>query len=353
MSTKDREASLPEAAEALLSNWPLPERDSAAWETSAQTVMSRLDGATADLALLEPPLPSLAEEGRPSQPDAPKQSLLEMAKMVGAHTQARDDGDIARESLSFANRARASSPSVHDLRASSPAPVPATQTPVPALPSNVTQLERRSAAGPIGMVVVALAGLAAATFIVVQTRKAAEPVAALSPAPSAVSAAPAATAPVKGEANEVVALGDLEKLGPRSAKGLNQGGASAMAEKAKSGEPALADKSPAKKKEEGEPDDAKMRPAESSGGIPEKPALGAVQAAVGAVLGSARACVAGQDGTSQATIVFGSDGRVQSVAISGPAAGTNAEPCIKAALTKARVQPFSRQSFAASTAIRP
>jgi hypothetical protein len=167
----------------------------------------------------------------------------------------------------------------------------------------------------------------------------------------AASAAPPA-ATTKIDESEVVALGDLgaDKL-PK--KGGNQGGASALAEKPKPGEPPTPEKLAAKQNEQGEPDDAKMRPAESMGSTPEKPALGAVQAAVGAVLGGARACVAGQDDASSATIVFGSDGKVQSVAVSGPAAGTNAEACIKAALSKARVQPFSRPTFAASTAIRP
>ncbi|MCC6901635.1 MAG: hypothetical protein IT377_21870, partial [Polyangiaceae bacterium] len=77
------------------------------------------------------------------------------------------------------------------------------------------------------------------------------------------------------------------------------------------------------------------------------------QAAIGSVMGSARACVAGPDEASRATLTFGSDGRVQSVAVSGKAAGTPAEACIKAALGKARVQPFARPSFSVGTTIRP
>lgn len=359
MSKNEADVRLPSRAEELLSAWPHPQRDDAGWERSAEAVMSRLPDAAADLALLEPPLPAGADEGRPAEPDAPKKSLLEMARMVEAETTARDDSDLARESLSFANRARTSSPSFHDIRQSSPAP--ATQTPVSAvpapLPANVTRLERRSNAGPIGMVVVALAGLAAATFIVIQTRNASQSNVALAPPTPAVAAsAPPPLGTSKIEESEVVALGDLgsdKPLGPKNGKGTNQGGASAMADRPKPGELAATEKPAAKKSEPGEPEDSKMRPAESMGATPEKPALGAVQAAVGAVLGSARACVAGQDGASQATIVFGSDGKVTSVAVSGPAAGTNAEACIKAALSKARVQPFSRPTFAASTAIRP
>lgn len=351
MSKNDGEVRLPQRAEELLRGWPAPERDDEAWEASAQAVMSRLGDAPADLLFLEAPLPQ-GEADRQSDPGAPKKSLLEMAKMVEAESKRERDSDFAIESLSLAKSARTSSPSFHDGRPSSPSqPVAATATPMPALPANVTRLEKRSNAGPIGMVIVALAGLAAATFIIVQTRKSEQPSAALAPPPVAVANAPSPAA-ATGKPEEVVALGDLDtQKGPPRTKGVNQGGATAMAEKPKPGEPA-----PVAKPTTEQPDpeeDVKLRPAESSGGTPEKPALGAVQAAVGAVLGSARACVAGQDGGSNATITFGSDGRVQSVAVSGPAQGTNAEACIKAALSKARVQPFSRPTFAASTAVRP
>jgi hypothetical protein len=352
MSKNDADVRLPDRAEELLVGWPAPERDDEAWEQSAQAVMSRLGEAKAELSLLEAPLPQ-GEEDRKSDPGAPKRSLLELARSVGADDKQRPDADLARESFALANRERTSSPSFHDnMRPSSPSqPVAATATPMPALPANVTRLEKRSNAGPIGMVVVALAGLAAATFIVMQTRNAEQPTAAIVPPTIVVTNAPAApAATAKTEESEVVALGDLDTAKGASKKGMNQGGATAMAEKPKPGEAAPA--KPATKTPDPE-EDVKLRPAESSGGTPEKPALGAVQAAVGAVLGSARACVAGQDDASAATIIFGSDGRVQSVAVSGPAQGTNAEPCIKAALSKARVQPFSRPTFAASTAVRP
>jgi hypothetical protein len=351
MSKNDGDVRLPERAEELLRGWPAPERDDEVWEASAQAVMSRLGDAPADFALLDAPLPQ-GEADRQSDPGAPKKSLLEMAKMVEAESRRERDSDLAIESISLAKTARSSSPSFHELRPSSPShpsPVAATATPMP-LPANVTRLERRSNAGPIGMVIVALAGLAAATFIVVQTRKAEQPSAAVAPPAVVATNAPALTATAKSE--EVVALGDLDtQKGPPRTKGVNQGGATAMAEKPTPGEPA-----PVAKPTTQQPDpeeDVKLRPAESTGGTPEKPSLGAAQAAVGAVLGSARACVAGQDGPSNATITFGSDGRVQSVAVSGPARGTSAEGCIKAALSKARVQPFSRPTFATSTAVRP
>src|SRR5215831_18092062 len=99
-----------------------------------------------------------------------------------------------------------------------------------------------------------------------------------------------------------------------------------------------------------------MRPAElntSSGGISDRPSTGAAQAAVGAVLGAARACIAGQPDASSATLVFGSSGEVTSVSVSGPAEGTPAASCIKAALGKARVQPFAAPTFSLGVTVRP
>jgi hypothetical protein len=88
-------------------------------------------------------------------------------------------------------------------------------------------------------------------------------------------------------------------------------------------------------------------------GLPERPSLGAVQGAIGSVMMGARSCLAGQDQGSQAQLTFGPDGRVRSVAISGPAAGTPAESCLRSALSAARVAPFSEPTFTASLTVRP
>ncbi|HWP05832.1 MAG TPA: hypothetical protein VNN72_08830 [Polyangiaceae bacterium] len=98
-----------------------------------------------------------------------------------------------------------------------------------------------------------------------------------------------------------------------------------------------------------------LRPAElnANGGIADKPSTGAAQAAVGAVLGAARSCIAGQPQGSSATLVFGSSGEVTSVSVSGPAEGTPAAACIQSALKKARVQPFAASNFSLGVTIRP
>ncbi len=91
----------------------------------------------------------------------------------------------------------------------------------------------------------------------------------------------------------------------------------------------------------------------SAGSTAVTPSQGAIQSALAAVRGSAKGCVAGMQDASRATVTFGSDGSVTGVSVSGPAAGTAAERCIKSALTKATVAPFSRASFAVALTLRP
>jgi hypothetical protein len=87
--------------------------------------------------------------------------------------------------------------------------------------------------------------------------------------------------------------------------------------------------------------------------MPAKPSSGAVQAALGAVMSGARHCVAGDDTPSSAVVVFGSDGRVQRVNVSGSAAGKSSAACIEAQLSRARVQPFAAANFSVSATVRP
>jgi hypothetical protein len=88
-------------------------------------------------------------------------------------------------------------------------------------------------------------------------------------------------------------------------------------------------------------------------GVPETPSPGAIASALRASNTAAKACVKGQEAPSRANITFGSDGKVQSVAVSGPAVGTPAEQCIKQALQNVTVGPFSRASYSQSVPIRP
>ena len=89
------------------------------------------------------------------------------------------------------------------------------------------------------------------------------------------------------------------------------------------------------------------------GDIPELPAQGAISGALGSPRTAARNCIVGQEAPSRATIVFASSGSVQSVSVTGPAAGTPAEACIKTAMSKTVVGPFKHPTFSVSTTISP
>ena len=78
--------------------------------------------------------------------------------------------------------------------------------------------------------------------------------------------------------------------------------------------------------------------------IPDVPAQGAIQGALGRQRQALRACVAGQSEASRATLTFESSGRVQSVQVSGPSAGTPAEACIKGVAGTTVVGPFRNRA---------
>ncbi len=101
------------------------------------------------------------------------------------------------------------------------------------------------------------------------------------------------------------------------------------------------------------PEKAEAKAAPPRGDIPELPAQGAISGALGSPRAAARNCLAGHDAPSRATIVFASTGNVQSVSVTGPAAGTPAEACIKTAMSKTTVGAFKHASFSVSTTISP
>jgi hypothetical protein len=104
---------------------------------------------------------------------------------------------------------------------------------------------------------------------------------------------------------------------------------------------------------EGVPVPAAATVAPGSGGVAQRPSQGQVTGALGSVLTEARGCLNDGDGISRAHVVFASDGSVQSVGLSGFAAGKPVEACIKAALTKAHVPPFAEASYGATVTVRP
>jgi len=184
------------------------------------------------------------------------------------------------------------------------------------------------------------------------------PVAAAEPTPEPeAEATPATTTAVRGKvAARTTAKGGAAAKHDTAAAKVE--GPAKMTEKdlaAASSGPA-GDLGAAMKKEVG--DDGAKTPAAattahtSMGNVPQKPSQGAVTGAVGAVLPGARACLGPDDPVSRAAIVFSSAGTVQSVNISGGAAGKPAEACIKGALMKAKVQPFAEPTYTANITVR-
>ena len=85
------------------------------------------------------------------------------------------------------------------------------------------------------------------------------------------------------------------------------------------------------------------------GDVPQRPSQGAISSAFGPVMTEARACLGSEDAPVRASVVFAGDGSVQSVTLTP--SGT-ADPCIKAALQKAKITPFAEATFTASTNVR-
>jgi hypothetical protein len=317
-------------------------------------------------------------------------SLADLARS-SVSRRSQDVASIAKESMAVARTHTGVAQRVHAADASANLPSvmiapsavePATQPPV----------RERASNGPVIGAAIAIVGLAAgfALYIVGQrgtaeplvvTQTAPEPAAdtvakPLAPREAESQPAPAVEA-APASAGTAVALGDEAPAagGPVAAGAARPGGATpplasgavapekvvlnedepgVRAEKIVLDEEPATPGATAAAKPKATTESPPLKPAElTQGGLPDRPSTGAVQAAVGSVLGAARSCLAGQLEASGARVVFGSDGSVQSVQVSGPAAGTPAASCIESAFKKARVQPFAAPSFSLATKVRP
>ncbi|HEY1145765.1 MAG TPA: hypothetical protein VGE84_05440, partial [Allosphingosinicella sp.] len=92
---------------------------------------------------------------------------------------------------------------------------------------------------------------------------------------------------------------------------------------------------------------------QSASNVPQRPSAGEVTGAINAALPNARACLGPDDPVSYATVIFDSNGKVQSVSVSGGAEGKPAADCIKTAMTRVRLQPFAESTFTARATVRP
>ena len=267
-------------------------------------------------------------------------------------------------------------------------PVVAAVAPLPA--------PKKGGNGAIAGVAIAVLGVAAAFFIMqskkpaapvptqpaaeVKTSKVEAPVAKVE-APAAPTATAASTGksiddlPTAGSADPAKDPAKAVAVGPAPTGG-GPGGPVATATAAASAKEAPGDKVAAKPAGSGKPGDlvsemekrvgkdgsAKgggeevvMGPANgpSNQNVPEQPSQGAIAAAKSSVMAGAKACVAGADDVSQATVTFGSNGTVSSVSVSGWAAANGASACVKAALKGAKVGAFSKPSYSFPVTIRP
>ena len=94
-------------------------------------------------------------------------------------------------------------------------------------------------------------------------------------------------------------------------------------------------------------------PKAPTGAVPSRPSLGQVHAAIGSLMGSARACFNPDDPPSHANVTFQSDGSVKGISVTGFAAGKPQEQCVKGMLAKAHVEPFSDATYAVPVTINP
>jgi hypothetical protein len=393
MSDRRSSADLGPNLEAVLSGFPFPERD---WEKDAVAVEARLSkgqlGST-DAALLAAPLPSEPGERSSALPSATAtplthsgvrtQSLADMARRSVENKQAAER-EMARASLALAAQQRPAVPPVPASSASAVRPVAA--APVAAAPvASVNALPTASAlrVSPWPKLAAAAGLIALAAGVLFWLKQPAAPVPLISTIvptptseakpsnvdkPGAVPTAIAQLTPngvdpnsLPGESASKPAEAAPEKPSAAAARTLAASAASSrpsaekiVLEDEPVSTPPRAAAPVEKPVEKGLPPDPALRPADSTGGaVPAKPSTGAVQAALGAVMSGARHCVAGDDAPSSAVVVFASDGRVQSVSVSGPASGQSSGACIQARLGRARVQPFAAPSFSVSATVRP
>lgn len=392
---------LPPRAEELLQDFPLNEPD---FEAQAQAILARLKGSPGGVVfddLLR--VPELgAEPGEPSSSSpraasAPKSNFAEMARRS---VQKKDDStELAKELLAAtAQSRRPNAEMVERVRAAGRGA--ASSTPLPATPTassasdeaerasgvvarTATTVRPRAAtpSGNRGVVLGAVGGLLAlAACVALYLRSGGEEQTQTSAALAAQKAAdaPAAVAP-EPAAPAVVATSNTGIVSPEALAAAPQA-ATTVASKpssAKSGgmaasAPAAAavaapapsagnatqpeavvledDPQPAQPAAKAEPaPEPALKPAEgNTASVPLSPSAGAVSTALSSVRSGAQACLAGQTDPVNAVVTFSSDGHVLRVSAGGPSGA-----CIQAALSKAHIAPFAKESFSATTTIRP
>jgi hypothetical protein len=367
------EGRLPEAAEAMLRQWPGPERDAADWEASAEAVVRRLKGGEVEAPsdeLLAPPLPTEPGEGRMPRRSEADGSLAEMARARVRQGAAREDAAaIAKESFSLMKEEDRIGARAHTVAAAAGCSSAerekeaevvdldeARAERTPQQPSEAPAKAPDTGTGRLAAAALVAVGIAAGVAVYVQSTShsgSSGPTAVVLGPAAERAPAPARHAPSEPGAEtdeESIDVGDLPtgETGKPTAGGARprtaRRAAAAPEEKvAVADEPPSAKAAPAAPNES-EDEDEGLRPALDEA-VPLEPSTGAVSSALGSSLGNARRCLIGHEQASTATVVFNSDGRVKSVGVSGPAAGTPAEACIKNAFRGMRLPRFGKPTF--------
>jgi hypothetical protein len=361
----EKEALLPPATDEALFAAPMLEAEPG--EDDAQT------SGVATTAAAPEPLPEPASGKAPARESV---SLAELARATMAKRGSAESTSIAKQSLDIASQRRA--------QAEPTPPSPSTRQAITLPPARPRGTDQRGVWIGVG---IAAVGLAAGFGLYLTAEREKETIIvarapAVAPAPQAAvppgapASEPARPSPAKGEAPSDaprgVSLDALEREAasrtsapPAAAPTPGPTGRLATAAVGGTGggvkpervvlEEERTEGAAAAPAGAHPPASAVLKPAElgRNGGSADRPSAGAAQAAVGAVLGAARSCIAGHPRPSSATLVFGSSGEVSQVSVSGEAAGTPAAGCIESALKKARVQPFAAPTFSLAVTVRP
>ena len=389
---------LPAGAEQLLRDFPLTEPD---FEAQAKAIEARLKGSPGgvvfDDLLRAPEL--AAEAGEPAAPSSvraarAKSNFAEMARKSVQKNE--DDGAaLAKELLAAAaqNR-RPNADMVERVRAAGRAPAGATPLPAsePRRERNSGVVSRAVAAAPLATAtataaasprpaprdhrgtIVGVAGVAVAIAACValylntsdsQTRTSAALVAQqAADAPTAAPLKTPAPLPAKDEgvlspealaAAPVAATEGTVRPRAKLAAGVApvptpSGASTSKQELIELAEDAAPEPAAPVTVPKAEPSpEPPLKPAQgNNGSVPLNPSAGAVSTALSSVRGNAQACLAGQTDAVTAVVTFAADGHVLRVSAGGPSGA-----CIQAALSKAHIAPFAKESFSATTTVRP
>jgi hypothetical protein len=351
-------------------------------------------------SLTPPPAASVAP--KPEAPAAPAgttdvaakgSGVLDLAAMAAADPAGAERAQSTPLAASGLFEEPPSAPSVQQAALAAPAAVVAR-----AVPTQAPEANKKSGAGVYMLFggVAVIAAAAAGFFFVVKPRMAADAnkVALAPPPPAVTQQAPAqpvaqATAPKQDNAIDPTALptanasgapatptgtapfpvasGALPFAAPKPQDPTPQASAVATAPAATTPDPVASAPAPGPtssasleeqmRQAAGPSTSATAAPTvdtpQPQGAVPMKPSQGAVSGAISAVMPAARQCLGPDDPVSHATIIFQSNGSVQSVSITGGAQGKPAETCLRQALMRAKIAPFAQQTFTAYATIRP